>query len=107
MLQLRPNSVMSGFVFVAVAWIKHRLSATSGACIYTKILFIPEESRRFTFTHDQTETNCKHVARIWPIGEGGRRFPEAQGNPYPKLKSPQIWSTIFRLGPKFTPPQKK
>ena len=38
----------------------------------------------------------RHVARIWPGGGGGRRFPGAQGNPYPKLKGPRIWPTVFR-----------
>ena len=35
-------------------------------------------------------------------GGGGQPSPGVQGNPYPKLKTPRIWPTIFREGPKFT-----
>ena len=35
-------------------------------------------------------------------GGGGETSPGVQGNPYPKLKTILIWSTIFLKGPKLT-----
>ena len=37
----------------------------------------------------------RHLARIWPGGGGGAEVSRAEGNPYPKLKSPRIGPLFF------------
>ena len=39
----------------------------------------------------------RHIARIWPKG-GGAEVSRAEGNPYPKLKSPRIGPLFFGRG---------
>ena len=41
----------------------------------------------------------RRIARIWPRGGGEAEVSRAEGNPNPKLKSPQIGPLFFGRGP--------
>ena len=48
-----------------------------------------------TFVNKIRLAKVQGRGNYFEVGGGGQASPGVQGNPYPKLKNPRIWPTIF------------